>query len=495
MRTGRVAVLVLGCLSALTGFALLTAAVFLGWAYFMQRDGGHFTSPSARYETSESALVSEKVDLFAGADLPEGFSSEDLGRVLLRATSRDPDRDIFIGIGPRDEVDKYFTDVAHTEVTAVQFDPFRPTYRQIPGARQAALPGEQPFWSASSSGPGMQEVRWELRQGAWTAVVMNADATPGVSADIQAGAHLAFLGPLALGVLIGAVALLVIGIPLIVAGAIGLGRHGPPQPHPVGADDRDAGDPSDAQGPSTVYPVRLVGELDAPLSRWMWLAKWLLAIPHFFVLVFLAVAFVVTTLVSGFAILFTARYPRAFFDFNVGVLRWMWRVQFYAYSALATDRYPPFTLKRTDYPADFDVDYPARLSRGLVVVKWWLLALPHYLILALLAGGWFGSWRAGVSVTAGAHYGQPWFFSSVLGLVVIFSAMSLLVTGRYPHGLFDFVMGINRWAFRVAAYATLMRDEYPPFRLDQGPFEPHESTAGADGDNSGADTSREGPRT
>ena len=83
-------------------------------------------------------------------------------------------------------------------------------------------------------------------------------------------------------------------------------------------------------------------------------------------------------------------------------------------------------------------------------MKWWLMAIPHYLILALLAGGWFGSWRAGLTVTDGAHYGQPWLLGSLLGLAVTFSAIALLFTGRYPRGLFDFVMGINRWAFRVA---------------------------------------------
>src|ERR671914_1377560 len=150
------------------------------------------------------------------------------------------------------------------------------------------------------------------------------------------------------------------------------------------------------------YPARLEGQLDPALSRWLWLVKWLLIIPHAVVLVFLWIAFVVLTIVAGFAILFTERYPRGIFDFNVGILRWAWRVGFYSYAALGTDRYPPFTLGPVpDYPATLDVRYPEQLSRGLVLVKWWLLAIPHYLVLGVfLGGGWF-AWDEGRDAKGG----------------------------------------------------------------------------------------------
>jgi hypothetical protein len=195
------------------------------------------------------------------------------------------------------------------------------------------------------------------------------------------------------------------------------------------------------------YPAQLRGEIDPGTSRWLWLVKWLLVIPHVFVLAFLWLAVFVLTVIAGFAILFTGRYPRSIFDFNVGVMRWTWRVSFYAVNAFGTDRYPPWSLApdRT-YPADFTVAYPEHLSRGLVLVKWWLLALPHYLIVAVFSGGW--------GIGGSAKFGGV----GLIGLLAVVAAVTLLFTGRYPRPLFDFVMGLNRWCYRVLAYAALMTD-------------------------------------
>jgi hypothetical protein len=217
----------------------------------------------------------------------------------------------------------------------------------------------------------------------------------------------------------------------------------------------------------TPYPVRVDAVLDPGVSRGLWLVKWLLLVPHYVVLAFLWLAFVVVSLVAFVAILATGRYPRALFDFNVGVLRWTWRVNYYGYAALGTDRYPPFTLAEVaDYPAHLDMPYPERLSRGLVLVKWWLLALPHYLVVAVFAGGaWAGANAAGDGAVWTSSFG-------LIDLMVLIAGVALLFTARYPKTIFEFVMGMNRWVLRVVAYATLMTDAYPPFRLDMGGEEP-----------------------
>ena len=214
------------------------------------------------------------------------------------------------------------------------------------------------------------------------------------------------------------------------------------------------------------YPVRLEGDLEPDVSRGLWIVKWLLVIPHVIVLAFLWLGAVVAWVIALFAILFTGRYPRGLFDYVLGVMRWTWRVGFYSYAALGTDRYPPFTLgPEPDYPARLDVDYPERLSRGLVLVKWWLLVIPQAIVVGIFVGGW--GWGWGWDDETGR-----WASPDLVGVLVLFAAVALLFTGRYPPGIFNFVLGMDRWTARVAAYVLLMRDEYPPFRLDMGPAEP-----------------------
>ena len=188
------------------------------------------------------------------------------------------------------------------------------------------------------------------------------------------------------------------------------------------------------------YPLDIRGEMSPDLSRWLWLIKWLLIIPHLIVLLVLSIVSVILTIVAFFVILFTGKYPRGMFNFNVNVLRWKWRVLFYSYLALGTDRYPPFSLTPGDYPANLEVEYPERLSRLKVLFKWWLLAIPHYLIV--------------------------YFFGGMQVALSIFAGIALLFTGRYPGDMFGVNMALNRWQWRVSGYASLLYDDYPPFEFD-----------------------------
>jgi hypothetical protein len=206
------------------------------------------------------------------------------------------------------------------------------------------------------------------------------------------------------------------------------------------------------------YPVRIEGEPTEPLSRWLWLVKWLLLIPHYICLIFLFVTLVLTTIAAFLVLLFTGRYPRGLFDWNVGVLRWAWRVAFYGYSALGTDRYPPFTMgEAPDYPARLEIDFPEQQRRGLPLIGWWLLGIPQYVIAGLLSGGGVGWGRYG---------------GGVVGVLILVVALLLLFKNRYPRDVFDVMMAFNRWVVRVGAYALLMTPQYPPFRLDPGATEP-----------------------
>jgi len=450
MKAGKIVAGVFAIILGLMAMAALVGGGALIWAHTTQRDAdGFLESPTYDLETAGYALTSGDIDLGAR---PGDWWPTDLADVRFKAEAADSAAEVFIGIGPSDSVAGYLGSVARDEVTELGL-PADVSYRSFSGDAPATPPGEQTFWVASTAGAGLQTFTWDVAPGEWSIVVMNATAEPGVGVEFTAAAKVGVL----LGIGIGA---LVVGLFLAILAALLMITAVRPPRTEAGA---PAAETPPAMAPAGAYPLTIEGTLDQPLSRGLWLVKWLLAIPHFIVLAFLWVAFTLLTIVAFFAILFTGQYPRNIFDFNVGVMRWTWRVSFYSYSALGTDRYPPFTLQDVDYPARLDVAYPQQLSRGLVLVKWWLLAIPHYIIVAVFASGivfWSTDWIGGEWILEGG--------GGIIGILVFIAGLILLFTARYPQGLFDLILGLNRWVYRVMAYAALMRDEYPPFRLDVG---------------------------
>jgi hypothetical protein len=449
MKPGKIALAVIGALVGLMAAGFLGGGAGLVWAYNTQRtDDGFFESEAIELDTSAYAITSTEIDL--GSQPEDWFPAGRLATVRIETESADSEA-VFVGIGPERDVEAYLGDMERTEVTNI--GPSGVTYDTTGRSEPVALPGDQDFWVASSEGEGQQTITLDLDQGSWMAVIMNADASPGVSVDVVGAAQTAWLIPVAaFMVVIGLFLAAITAVLLVVA------IRRTDEPPLVRAEAGAVGS----------YPVRIEGSLDPELSRSMWLVKWFLAIPHYVALAFLWAAFALLTVVAFFAILFTGRYPESIFRFNVGVMRWSWRVGFYSFSALGTDVYPPFTLEDVDYPARLDVAYPTELSRGLVLVKWWLLAIPHYLIVGFLTSGLIW-WTTDIGESGGAFLEAG---GGLIGVLVIIAAFALAFTGRYPQGLFDLIMGFNRWVFRVGTYVALMTDEYPPFRLDLGGSEP-----------------------
>lgn len=184
------------------------------------------------------------------------------------------------------------------------------------------------------------------------------------------------------------------------------------------------------------YPVRFEVMYPEGQNRWMILIRWLLVFPHIIIIEFLGIAALVVGWIAWWAILFTGRYPEGMFNFVVGVSRWGNNATAYQ---LFHNAYPPFSMDEGAYePMLYTVERQERYSRLLIFVKW-LLAIPHLIIVAVLA---------------------------LLAVIVYFLVFfAVLITGRYPRGMFDFIVGVGRWSARVNAYVSLLTDRYPPFSL------------------------------
>lgn len=197
------------------------------------------------------------------------------------------------------------------------------------------------------------------------------------------------------------------------------------------------------------YSVRFEVAHPESSSRWRALLgvlfvfpKLVLLIPHLVILYFLGLAAIVVTYIGYWAVLITGKYPQGLFDFLVGVQRWNSRTDSWLYGL--SDGYPPFSFTEAEYPAAFEADYPETSSRwrallGALFFAKIILLVPHLIILY------------------------------ALGIILIFAVYVgywiVLVTARYPEGLFNFVSGVQRWEYRTTAWLVGLTDSYPPFSL------------------------------
>jgi len=444
--TGRVIGIVIGSLVLLAGLGLALGGggVLIADRVLADQDGYVTFHTTTINQDAYAVLAPVRI---GGAG---GFWWRHAVMLHVEVTARGTDaRPLFVAIADRVDVEKYLSGVSIVEVArpsaVAAGKPRRMAleYRESPGTTIPAAPTTQTFWMQASSGAQSETLDWRIEPGNYALVLMNADGSRSIHATASVGIKAPVVLTIAAAVLGVGAFLLALGV-LIIVFAARRGSIGPA----AESKSANAETASPPTGSGTGYPLALRAEYCESLSPVLWLVKWFLLIPHYIVLGFLWAGFVCSWVLSLVAILFTGRYPKGLFEYNVGVLRWTWRVGFYGYQALGTDQYPPFTLRSGGYPADLEVPYPKKLSRRLALVKWWLLAIPHYLIVGILLGG------------IGPHVG------GLVLLLTLFAGVVLLFSSRYPRDLFQITVGANRWAFRVLAYVGLMTDEYPPFRFE-----------------------------
>jgi hypothetical protein len=191
---GRIAGLVTGAVVSLVALGVLLLGALALWGDSQKDEGGYLSTDTERFGADTRALTSENLDV----NLDGGqwvLDQTDLGEVRLEVASQ-ADKPVFVGIARTDQLSSYMRNVAHTTVTDVNSDPFEASYRPVNGERKPARPAEAGIWAASAHGSGIQSLTWDVEDGDWSVVVMNDDGSPGVYADISAGAKLPFLDEL-----------------------------------------------------------------------------------------------------------------------------------------------------------------------------------------------------------------------------------------------------------------------------------------------------------
>jgi len=210
------AIAVASVLAALSLTSMALGAVSL-WGDSQRDDQGYFSTDTHRYTATTSALTTEDLDV--EGDVPGWVAGDDdlYGKLRLRVSSRDGEP-VFAGIARTTDVERYLAGTAHTKVTDIETSPFEVSYDDHDGARRPAAPADERIWATSVEGSGRQTLDWDVREGRWSVVVMNADGSRGVDADVKAGVSIGFLEPLGWGLLAGG--------GLLLLGAAGVGFAG-----------------------------------------------------------------------------------------------------------------------------------------------------------------------------------------------------------------------------------------------------------------------------
>jgi hypothetical protein len=227
----KVAAIVAGSVLALVSLGLLAVAGVALWADGKKDEQGYISTGTDRFHTGTAALRTENLDLdFNGAE--EIVGSSEYGKVRVRVTPR-ADKDMFVGIARTSDVSAYLRGTAHATVTDLDYAPFDADYDTAGGACRAEPPTDQRIWAAQAHGAGAQSLTWDVADGDWSVVVMNADGSPGVDAGVKAGANVPFLDEVAWISLGGGALLLLLSGGLIYAGAR-TPRPPRPQAEPAG---------------------------------------------------------------------------------------------------------------------------------------------------------------------------------------------------------------------------------------------------------------------
>jgi hypothetical protein len=217
MNGKRIALVVTGALASLLAAGLLSIGGLALYGDSQKDSDGYLSTDTHRFEAGTRALATENLDV--DLDGAEGLmDTNDLGKVRLQVESQD-DKPVFVGIARTSDVEDYLASVSHSTLTDVSTSPFEADYDHHAGSRDPLAPADANIWAASQHGSGKQTLNWEIEDGDWSVVVMNADGSAGVDADVSTGANVPFLdeiGWTAIGsggfVLVVGVALLVMGI-------------------------------------------------------------------------------------------------------------------------------------------------------------------------------------------------------------------------------------------------------------------------------------------